>query len=524
MNDFETARRLFVEGLQSLAANDLVAAEMRFAGSLELLPDRLSTLNNLSAIKLKLGKFPDAEDLARKAAALESNSPQAWSNLALALAAMGRHEEALLACKRAVSCDSSHAMSRVAEAMILRELKRLDEALLACEAALLIDPAKYESLYHKSLVLKELNRDEEARDTYRQALAKRVASSPVFIGERCASQKAEGLIINHQPQTESSFRSFEDMSRFCANFPGQLADHLQEDFHFNYVFINSAGAPLTRNQIPQPDFIINNHVNGDVLLAEGNLEAVARFVESFAVPIVNHPAKALPTVRDLSAQLLAGIVGVRTPRTARFSRLGKTSEALAREIEGQLNYPLITRRLAAQEGKGMNKIDTRQELIEMLSRADCPDSFFVTEFIDSRGQNQFYRKLRAAIVQNEIIIVRVDYDTFWRIYARKSDDRVAFYLSNRHLLEEEQRICTDPERELGQRVTHSLRAIRERIPLDVFGIDFDVDADGKVVFYEANATMNLFSTARKEVPYPKEPEECLKQAFRRYFVSLANRR
>ena len=40
---------------------------------------------------------------------------------------------------------------------------------------------------------------------------------------------------------------------------------------------------------------------------------------------------------------------------------------------------------------------------------------------------------------------------------------------------------------------------------------------------EANATMNLFSTARKEVPNPKEVGDRLKEAFQRYFMSLATR-
>jgi len=100
---------------------------------------------------------------------------------------------------------------------------------------------------------------------------------------------------------------------------------------------------------------------------------------------------------------------------------------------------------------------------------------------------------------------------------------VAFYLSNAHLLDEEKRICDDPEGQLGRSTTRALRTIRDRIPLDVFGIDFDVDAEGRLVFYEANATMNLFSTARKEVPNPKEAGDRLKAAFQRYFMSLATR-
>ena len=171
----------------------------------------------------------------------------------------------------------------------------------------------------------------------------------------------------------------------------------------------------------------------------------------------------------------------------------------------------------------MTKVDSRVALAEVLS-SGFPEKFFVTEFVDSRGENKFFRKIRAAIVQDEIVIVRVDCDTYWKIYARKSDERVAFYLDNAYLLDEEKRICKDPETGLGRSALQSIRAIRERIPLDVFGIDFDVDADGRLVFYEANATMNLFSTARKEVPYPEEAEDRLKLAFQRYFTSLVPRR
>lgn len=520
MNDFETAKQSFFEALHLLEANNLAGAEEQFARSLELIPERVSTLNNLSAVKIKLSKFSEAEELALKAVALEDKSPEAWSNLGTALTALGRGEEALRACDRALECNSSSAMAWLAKAVTLRQLKRYDEALIACDQALKLDPAKYEFLYHKSLILKELNRLDEAQQIYRKALDMRVASSPVFIGERSATQKADILILNQNPESDDSFRSFEALNRFCPNFPGQLADRLHEDFHFNYVFVGVALRPSIRKEILQPHFVINNHINGEVLLSEGALAAINELVESFGVPVVNHPTKAVPTVRDLSAKLLQGVPGIRVPKTMRFSTAGKSREQLAQEIEDQYDYPLITRTLTSQESKGMHKVDSRNALLEMLSAADCPERFFVTEFVDSRGENKFFRKIRAAVVKDEIIIVRVDYDNYWKIYARKSDERVAFYLANAHLLDEEKRIVTDPEAVLGRSVMCSLRAIRDRIPLEVFGIDFDVEADGLLVFYEANATMNLFSTARKEIPYPQEADDSLKLAFRRYFTSL----
>ncbi len=521
MDDFETAKQLFVEGLQLLETNNFQDAEIRLSRCLELVPDRVSTLNNLSAVKLKLKKFAEAEQFARKAISLEAKSPEAWSNLGLALTATERHEEALQAFDQVLDGNSASAGAWLGKAMILLELKRYDAALRACDQALKLDASKYEILYTKSLILKELNRSDEAQNIYWKSLDMRVAASPVFLAERRSTQKADALIVSQNPAVDDSLKSFESLHLSCLNFPGQLAKYYPEDFHFTYVFVGDVMKPSARNRIPQPDFVINNHANGELIHIKGDLSGLIELVDSFGVPVVNHPTKAVQTTRDVSAKLLENIPGVLVPKTRRFSAVGKTHEELVQEIEEQYEYPLITRTLAAQEGKGMTKVDTREALVAVLLASGFPEKFFVTQFVDSRGGNEFYRKIRAAIVEDEIIIVRVDYDAKWKIYARKSDERVAFYLENKHLLDEEKRICRDPEARLGRLVMESLRAIRERMPLDVFGVDFDVDAAGQVIFYEANATMNLFSTAREEVPYPKEADDYLKQVFRRYLMSLA---
>lgn len=485
MDNFETAKRFFLEGLRLLETNNFQAAEIQFARSLELIPNRVSTLANLSAIKNKLKQFAEAEQYARKAIALEENSAEAWSNLGIALMSMGRHEE----------------------------------ALPACDQALKLDASQHDILYAKSLILKELERPTEAQETYRLSLKLKAASSPVFITERLATQKTEVLVINGYPDIGDSLKSFEGLH--LDNFPGQLVKHFPEDFHFTYVFAGEAGRQSVRKQIPKPDFVINNHVNAEAVLSGGNLSGIIELVESFGVPVVNHPAKMIRTTRDCTAKLFADIPGVVVPKTMRFSPFGKTREELVGEIENQYDYPLITRTLIAQQGKGMTKVDSREALVTALSSDFLENDFFVTEFVDSREKNKFYRKIRAAIVRGEIIIIRVDCDTYWNVHARKSDERVAFYLANTYLLDEEKQLCKNPEAALGRSAIQSLQTIRDRIPLDVFGIDFDVDANGKLVFYEANATMNLFSTARKEVQYPQEPEDSLKRAFRHYFTSLA---
>lgn len=522
MDDFEKARRFFVEGLRLLSTNHLQAAEQQFAHSLELLPNRLSTLNNLAAVKLKLKKFSEAEEFARRATAAEASSPEAWANLGSALSALQRQAEAVQAFGQALACDPAYLKAWLGKAMTFLEWKKLNEALLACDQAQRLGPRDPEVLYVKSLILKELAQADEAQKFYVQSLELRFAASPVFIAERKATQQADILILSHDPHNDGSLTSFDDLHRACQNFPGQLARIFRDEFHFTFAFHHIAARPSARKQIPRPDLLVNNCANGDLILAEGSLSGLTELVDDFGAPVINHPAKAVQSTRGMSAQRLAEVPGVVVPKTVRFCAAGKSRERLVREIEEQFAYPLITRTLHAQEGRGMSKVDSREALLD-LPAASLPEDFYVSQFVDSRGQNPFFRKLRAVVVADEIILVRADYSTHWNVRGRKRASRVQFYLDHPQVLEEEKRICADPAKELGQPALQALRALRERIPLDAFGVDFDVDREGRLVFYEANATMNLFSTAQKAVPNPQAAEDRLRSVFRGYLSALARR-
>jgi len=523
MDTFETAKQHFVGGLQLLENNDFHAAEIQFTKSLEILPDRVSTLNNLSAIKVKLKQFPEAKKFAIKAIAVDDKSPEAWSNLAIALIATGRLEEALLACDRALGCDPAYLKAWVAKTNTLLDLKRYDDALRTSDEALKLHPDKYEVLYAKSQVLKELKQEDEAKKVYLKSFEARATVSPVYIAERRAHQKASGLIMSERPAFDENLRSFEDLLQFCSNYPGQLHRHLQEDIHFTYVFVGDAARETARKQIPQPDFVLNNHVNGESIVAAGNLLALSELVDTFNVPVVNHPKKAVQTIRDTEVKLLENAPGVIVPKTMRFSSTGKSPQQLLKDIETQFEYPFFTRSMVNQMGFGATKVDSREVLVATLASA-VDETFFVTQFVDSKGDNEFYRKLRAAVVHDEVFIVRVDYSPNWMVHGRQKANRAEFYLERPHLLDEEKRICKDPEAALGRTAIKGLREIRNRIPMDIFGIDFDVAEDGQVIFFEANATMNLFSTADKRVPNPIEVQNRMREAFVKYFASLPVRK
>lgn len=434
--------------------------------------------------------------------------------LANALVTHGKVDSAARLLKSVVSSVPNDAglLHVLGKAQLLKgDIATARKTLTAADAALQSEAG--------FLLLADLHHCAMAEGDYQAARALKsrvVAEHPVFISPRQPGQKANILVLNSMQFGD--IKSFHQL-HFSLNYPSQIAHILADEFNFSSIFAEYPAGRAASEKMPKPDLIINNLASGERLLSDGTLSAVSEFADSFGVSVINHPSKVVLTTRDRSAEIIASIPGIVVPQICRYSKDGKTVTDLVKEIESQFDYPMIRRTLFFQGGKGMSKIENRGDLVKILS-AGIPEDFFMTAFVDSRGPTGYYRKIRAAIVGDEITIVRVDYDAFWMVHGRKTSGRVAFYRNNPHLLAEGDRICADPDRALGHPIMQSLRQIRDSIPLEIFGVDFDVAPDGRLVFYEANATMNLLSTARKEVNYPRHAQERLVSAFRLYLSSL----
>ncbi len=324
------------------------------------------------------------------------------------------------------------------------------------------------------------------------------------------------LILYGHPDLSGTTQADERGSQFKGNYPGQLRDQLAEEFHFSSIFTATETSRNAVKELPRPDLIINNQTNAETLAGQQELPLLCDFIDSLGAPVINHPKNALSTSREDTVRLIEDIPGVITPDTTRFSTLNKSRDELVEEIESQVKYPFIIRTLSAQEGKGMQVVNDRESLHQSLD--DKPGDFYTTEFFESRHESGLFRKIRAAIVGDEIHIVRVDHSPDWKVHGRMSNapHRIEFYRQHPELLATEKRICANPSGELGESTMHILEEIRKRIPLEVFGIDFDVTSDGEILFFEANATMLLLSSADKSMPHPVEAEERLVSSFRRY--------
>ncbi len=520
LSHLEKARANLSRGIDFYHKGNFQAAEAFFLKSLELVPENAPALMSLSAVQARLGKLNDAEKSAKMAISKKGNFVEAWSNLAAVLLALGRTEEALTACERALVYDPECSDGWINKARALARLKQYKEAVETCDHVLKKNPRnRVDALYIKSFALKQLGEGIKAKFVHENAVLLNRRLTPIISSEFRSTQNYRALIISGNRILESVLSTLDEHHR-SGNFPAQLSRIFLDTVHFSFVMAKDLCNPEVREKLPHFDFVINNNTNAEIILAEGDLSEFTDACDSLGTYVVNHPRTVLLSSRISSAELIRGLPGVIVPHTKLFEFRNKTINSLTNEIEGEFDYPLITRPLTSQQGEGMFLVRTQEELTKIISTQFSGQEFLITKFIDSRGGRKYFRKIRAAFVMDEIVIVRVDFDSNWNIHGRKSDERAAFYLANSYLLDEEKKICATPEIKLGLSAMQALQKIRGSIPLDVGGIDFDVDSEGSIVFYELNASMNLFSTAKPEVDHPSEPQNRLKMIFENYFASL----
>jgi hypothetical protein len=195
---------------------------------------------------------------------------------------------------------------------------------------------------------------------------------------------------------------------------------------------------------------------------------------------------------------------------------------LRTRIKHLFSYPVILRSVGEQQASNVYLAASDEELDAAISSLSAlrRREVYVIEYVRSTHFNGMHRRLRAAFVRGVPTLMRADYDSHWIVKGRKTESVQTTYSKDMSLLAHADAILRKPE-QLGEGVWKTLLEIGRIIPLDVFGLDFDVDQTGRIVFFESNATMNLLSNAPPEIDYPPEAQQTFLERIDGLFVSLA---
>jgi Flp pilus assembly protein TadD/glutathione synthase/RimK-type ligase-like ATP-grasp enzyme len=332
------------------------------------------------------------------------------------------------------------------------------------------------------------------KDEARRLTRAAVTALPVHITKAESGQQFLIGVISQAPRAIARIMSPKHF-HFCLNLPAHLAWKYNHLYRFWSVFPGAPGAAAALEKLPRPHLILNNWVNAELLSKGGRLDFIAAFVDRLDLPVLNHPRAVALVTREHNAKRLGDIAGLVVPRLSRFRNESAECDGLARSIAENFGFPVIIRDARMQAGKQTEKIDSFEQLTAHLAQTPAKDLYAI-EFIDNRIADGLYRKIRAVTFGNEMIISHVQFGAQWNVH-RDRDSAAASRLAVPPAEEAfAQSVLFRPDETLGEQAMAALRAIRARTPLDFYGIDFDVMPDGRLVFFEANAAMNIAMSGR----------------------------
>jgi hypothetical protein len=268
-------------------------------------------------------------------------------------------------------------------------------------------------------------------------------------------------------------------------------------------------------ELPAHDFVFNSIGDADIC-GEG-LEAACVLLAQTKKPVINHPARVLQTGRDANVDRLRGLPNVIAPRMRRLSRHALAAPFTADTAAANgFVFPLLARAPGFHTGRHFVRAATPEELAAAV--ADFPgDDVWLIEQLDARDSEGHFRKIRVMIVDRKIYPLHLAISHNWKVHYFRAD--MAHSEENRR---KDGEFLDDMVRAIGSRAVTALERIAATLDLDYGGIDFAVNADGDVLFFEGNATMVMVPLAADEKwDYRRQAFDNVFAAIRRMLTARA---
>ena len=478
-------------------------------------------------------------DALEKQAELCARSPKTaglWAVLARMRLEAGRFGECIAAAERALALNPKNTVARTAREGALKALEQLDPALAVADlnaalkpndaaaqlelgrAYLNVDrPAEAARLLNRALELEpemppalaslgaaylSVGMDEAAEHYCRRALAARP-------GEPVASQTLSTVLEKRGERAEAEAvldALYERTSLFVERAAAPIATvlvlatrtngnvpyrHLLPPSRFSRLVWYMEHAQETQVAAMPPYDTVFNAI-GDPDLGARTFEITALLNGRLGKPPLNPPARIGPTRRDRLPTLLSDIPGVLAPETVRLDGADIEARGLRASIQSRgLEPPLLIRPVGSHGGLGLERIDNWAAL-DALQPHYAGAEAYVTRYVDYSSADGWHRKGRI------IFVDRRPYPYHWAIGRNwLVHYQTAGMAGDAARQAEERRFLEAPEAFLGLEAMAAIAEIGRRIDLDYCGVDFSILPDGRVLVFEANATMLV---------HPEEPD------------------
>lgn len=328
------------------------------------------------------------------------------------------------------------------------------------QAALAVDPDFFAAHHALALLYESTDETARAQHHWARAFAEHAATTLPYAGEGPPHVRLL-LVISGRG--------------------GDVVVHRYLDARTMQTTIMLADAVFAGRPLPPHDVAFN--AIGDADRCATSLERARALLSTSTAPVINAPERVLATGRARNAQRLRELAGVMVARTELLPRGAVTAAQLAAR---GWTFPLLVRAPGHQEGRHFELVAEPAALSEALARLPGED-VFVIAFLDARGTDGCVRKYRMLFVDGRPYPVHLAVSNEWKVHYFSADmaERADHRAEERAFLEE-------PRTALGAPAMAALDDVRRALGLDYGGVDFALAPDGRIIVFEANATMAVF--------------------------------
>jgi Flp pilus assembly protein TadD len=486
--DAEASTKIVAElhfklGNAGMTLGDLDLAAENYSAALRLQPEMTPCWCNLGNVYLKWDRPKDAVALYMHALSLDPLHWPSRTNLAQALIATRQTTVAKvllleLNAERPQDAQVCHQLGK-----LHADDDELDAALDCFRRAIALRPDDADSFYGIGNVLQKMDN--------------RAGAEAAFIH----AARLQPLIRRPAAQSPASFRVLALFAPFAGNTPTEhLLAGTAYDANTLAVF---EGQHYDIDMLRRNSDIVFNLIS-DADQAQALFPSVADLIDRLRLPTVNPPQKIQQTTREAITRRLRDIPGCRLPRVLRLP--ADISSITALEAAATFAMPVLARPAGTHGGDDFEKFGNLSEVARFVQRHPGAEHYLI-EYLDYRSADGHFRKYRFIFVGDEILPYHLAIGTGWKLHHDNTD-----MINHAWMQREEENFLNNPWAFFNPGHHDALRAIRSTVDLDYFGIDCGLDAAGRLVVFEVNASM-LVHQHNENFPYKAPFVERIRLAF-----------
>ncbi|KYJ87045.1 ATP-grasp domain-containing protein [Sulfurovum riftiae] len=251
---------------------------------------------------------------------------------------------------------------------------------------------------------------------------------------------------------------------------------------------------VTFDTNPEQDVELNNihavfNEISDPDTHKNTLQKAENFYKSVAgkIPFFNIPSNIMKTTRDNIYQLLQDIDKLHVPKTVRSQPRSPSDIYDAIEKEG-FDFPIIFRQAGDHGGISTLRVDDTTE--EFYAFPLDGRDYYLTQFVEYADKDGIYAKYRLIVVDGEVYLRHAKFSDQWMVHHStqiNNPEELQKAVSKRFL------------NEIKPIIQPIITEIYNKLKVDYFGIDCNIDNEMNLLVFEINANMGTFVQAKGDI-------------------------